>query len=275
MAAPEVSDPEFRAAVAKLRAPGMGTEVVAPLLAQLVRLYRPRRVLEIGMGYTTPFLAAALAQNEREAAVEAEALAAKTREHLAGEAELDDVWAYTEPPLLAPSFYAEPYRPRFVAVDNLSIEASSAGRVLDVLTRLGLDDRVQVVNADLHECADLLPDDLFPIDLAWVDAWECLYFFEHFWERINPDGGLVVMHYLMTYPEGEAILDYFAEVQRSRPGELEMVNLLEPHKLGQNSITVLRRTSAVRPRPYGGPGGALRYSAGLRREAEAQAGLGG
>jgi predicted O-methyltransferase YrrM len=275
MAAPEVSDPEFRAAVAKLRAPGMGTEVVAPLLAQLVRLNRPRRVLEIGMGYTTPFLAAALAQNEREAALEAEALAAKTRAHLAGGAELDDVWAYTEPPLLAPSFYAEPHRPRFVAVDNLSIEASSAGRVLDVLTRLGLDDRVQVVNADLRDCADLLPDDLFPIDLAWVDAWECLYFFERFWERINPDGGLVVMHYLMTYPEGEAILDYFAEVQRSRPGELEMVNLLEPHKLGQNSITVLRRTSAVRPRPYGGPGGALRYSAGLHREAEAQAGLRG
>ncbi|MGQ4490548.1 class I SAM-dependent methyltransferase [Streptomyces sp. SAS_281] len=275
MAAPDVSDPEFRDAVAKLRAPGMGTEVVAPLLAQLVRLYRPRRMLEIGMGYTTPFLAAALAQNEREAAIEAETLAAKTRTHLAGGAELDDVWAYTEPPLLAPSFYAEPHRPRFVAVDNLSIEASSADRVLDVLTRLGLDDRVQVVNADLHECADLLPDDLFPIDLAWVDAWECLYFFEHFWDRINPDGGLVVMHYLMTYPEGEAILDYFAEVQRSRPGELEMVNLLEPHKLGQNSITVLRRTSAVRPRPYGGPGGALRYTPGLRREAEAQAGLGG
>ncbi|MGZ2359809.1 class I SAM-dependent methyltransferase [Streptomyces sp. 372A] len=275
MAAPDVSDPEFRDAVAKLRAPGMGTEVVAPLLAQLVRLYRPRRMLEIGMGYTTPFLAAALAQNEREAAIEAETLAAKTRTHLAGGAELDDVWAYTEPPLLAPSFYAKPHRPRFVAVDNLSIEASSADRVLDVLTRLGLDDRVQVVNADLHECADLLPDDLFPIDLAWVDAWECLYFFEHFWDRINPDGGLVVMHYLMTYPEGEAILDYFAEVQRSRPGELEMVNLLEPHKLGQNSITVLRRTSAVRPRPYGGPGGALRYTPGLRRDAEAQAGLGG
>ncbi|MEV7390529.1 MULTISPECIES: class I SAM-dependent methyltransferase [unclassified Streptomyces] len=275
MGAPEVSDAEFRAAVGRLRAPGMGTEVVAPLLAQLVRLHRPRRVLEIGMGYTTPFLAAALAENEREADAEAVALAAKSRAHLGSGADLDDIWAYTEPPLLAPSFYLEPYRPRFVAVDNLSIEASSAGRVLDVLGDLGLAERVEVVNADLHDCAGLLPDDLFPIDLAWVDAWECLYFFEHFWERINPDGGLVVMHYLMTYPEGEAILEYFAKVQHSRPGELEMVNLLEPHKLGQNSITVLRRTGAVRPRPYGGPGGALRYHPGLRREAATQAGLGG
>lgn len=262
---------DFHTAVAKLRAPGMGTEEVAPFLAQLVRLIRPRRVLEIGMGYTTPFLAKALADVEREAEAESVALAAKTRAHLDGGSELDDIWAYTEPPLLAPSAYIEPYRPRFAAVDNLSIEASSAGRVLDVLAELGLDPYVQVVNADLHDCLPLLPEDLFPIDFAWVDAWECLYFFENFWDRINPDGGLVAMHYLMTYPEGEAILEYFAKVQRSRPGELEMVNLLEPHKLGQNSITVLRRTSAVRPRPYGGAGGNLRYHAGLRAEAEKQA----
>ncbi|MET7312314.1 hypothetical protein ABZS68_36115 [Streptomyces sp. NPDC005571] len=266
----DVSDADFRAAVKKLWVPGMGTEVVAPLLAQLVRLHRPRRVLEVGMGYTTPFLAAALAEVERDARAEARALAAKSRAHLAGGTPLDDIWLYTEPPLLAPAFYQEPYRPRFVAVDDLSIEASSAGRALGVLAELGLDDRVQVVNADLHDCAELLPDDLFPIDMAWVDAWECLHFFEHFWERINPDGGLVVMHYLMTYPEGESILEYFAEVQHSRPGELEMINLLEPHKLGQNSITILRRTTASRPRPYGGPGGRIRYPAALQQEAAAQ-----
>ena len=45
--------------------PGMGTEVVAPFLRSMVQLLRPNRVLEIGSGYTTPFLLEALVNNER------------------------------------------------------------------------------------------------------------------------------------------------------------------------------------------------------------------
>jgi predicted O-methyltransferase YrrM len=265
----DITDAEFRAAVATLRVPGMGTEAVAPWLAATVRLLRPRWVLEVGMGYTTPFLAAALADAEAEVAAEAQELAAKTEPYLAEGAELDDAWLDAEPPLVAPGFYLEPYHPRLVAVDNLSIEGSSAPRVQEVLRGLGLDGRVTVVNADLRACADLLPDGCVPIDLAWVDAWDCLYFVDHFWDLINPDGGLVIMHYLMTYPEGEAILKYLAQAQRSRPGEMEVVNLLEPHKLTQNSLTVLRRTSGVKERRYASIGGRVNYGA-LREEARAQ-----
>ena len=35
---------------------GMGTENVGALLRSLVRMVRPNRILEIGAGYTTPFL---------------------------------------------------------------------------------------------------------------------------------------------------------------------------------------------------------------------------
>ncbi|AUI61643.1 class I SAM-dependent methyltransferase [Amycolatopsis sp. BJA-103] len=241
---------EFRAAVERLRVPGMGTESVGPLLKSLVHLVRPRRVLEVGMGYTTPFLAGALAEVEELVRAESEALAAKSRPYLDREGELDETWLNEEPPLARPDYYLEPYRPTLVAVDDLSIEESSAGRVRTVLRELDLEDRVTVVNADLRECADLLPAELTPIDLAWVDAWECLYFVDNFWELINPDGGLVILHYLMTYPEGDAILRYLAGIQRSKPGEMEIVNLLEPHKLAQNSLTVLRRTGGAVKRRY-------------------------
>jgi hypothetical protein len=142
-----------------------------------------------------------------------------------------------------------------------------------VLRDLDLADRVTVVNADLRECFDLLPADVIPIDLAWVDAWECLYFVDHFWDLMNPDGGLIIMHYLMTYPEGEAILKYLAEIQRSQPGELEVVSLLEPHKLTQNSLTVLRRTGGVKERRYASTGGRVNYGGALREEAWAHAAL--
>lgn len=264
----------FHAAVARLRVPEMGTEAVAPLLASLVRFTRPRHVLEIGMGYTTPFLAAAMAEVEREALAEAAALAAKSEPYLEAGAELDDRWLNAAPPLVAPGFYAEPYRPRLVAVDDLSIPESSAVLVQQVLRELGLDGAVTVVNASLRDCADRLPEGFADIDFAWIDAWECLYFFDHFWELMNPDGGLVAMHYLLTYPEGEAILRYIAKFQQAHPGDLEMVSFLEPHKLAQNSLTILRRTGGVKARQWAATGGRIRYDQALRSDAATQVAAG-
>ncbi|WP_306311299.1 class I SAM-dependent methyltransferase [Streptomyces hydrogenans] len=219
------------------------------------------------MGYTTPFLAAALAEAERTVEAESVALAAKTREHLDAGRVLDDSWLLAEPPLVTPSLHLEPYRPVLAAVDNLSIAESSAGRVREVLAELGLDERVTVVNADLKDSLDKLPEELTPIDFAWVDAWECLWFFDHFWPLINPDGGLVVMHYLMTYPEGDAVRRYIAKFQERHPGELEVVSLLESQKLMQNSVTILRRTSGASKLRYAGTGGRIDYSDQLHSDA--------
>lgn len=266
-----IPDERFRAAVERLRVPGMGTEVVAPLLSQLVHLVRPHRVLEVGMGYTTPFLAKALAEAEALAGAEAEALVRKTRPYLADGRELDEAWIDSEPALLLPGNYREPYRPRFVAIDDLSDTGSSAPLVTEVLDDLGLSERVTVVNSDMRGAVGRLPEEFRPIDFAWVDAWDCLYFFENFWELIDPDGGIVVMHYLMTYPEGEAILEYIAETQRMAPGEFEMLNLLESRKLRQNSMTVLRRTSAGSPRTYSDTGQRPRLGGQVREDALALA----
>ncbi|MEU6405192.1 class I SAM-dependent methyltransferase [Streptomyces sp. NPDC046985] len=264
-------DQEFRAAVEGLRVPGMGTEAVAPLLSGLIHLVRPRRVLEIGMGHTTPYLARALAETEGLAEAEAVGLARKTRPYLADGRELDEEWLESEPALLVPSSYREPFRPRLVAVDDLSDAASSAPQVNRVLAELGLDRWVTVVNADMRSAVDRLPGDFRPVDFAWVDAWDCLWFFEHCWDLIDPDGGIVVMHYLMTYPEGEAILEYIAESQRLRPGEFEVLSLLESHKLRQNSMTVLRRTSGVTARRYSDAGQRPRLGGRVRADAAALA----
>ena len=267
------TDPDFRRAVEVLRVPQMGTEAVAPLLAQLIQFLRPQRVLEIGMGYTTPFLAAALAQVRLQVSQESRDLAEKTRPYLADGNALDETWLHADPPLLTPEFYLEPYEPRLVALDNLSIASSSAARVREVLSQLELTDLVTVVNADLRNAVELLPDGFTPIDLAWVDAWECLYFFDQFWDLIEPDGGVVIMHYLMTYPEGEAILEYFRQFERANPGELEIVSLLEPHKMVQNSLTMLRRTAGARRLGYARPGGHLIYDDPLRAHAWTHADL--
>jgi len=259
----------FLDAVGRLYVPGMGTEVVAPLLSQLIHLVRPKRVLEIGMGYTTPFLARALAQVTELVRAERQALAAKSRPYLDADSALDDTWLYTEPALLSPTYYRPQYQPRLVAIDDMSDPHTSAPQVSAVLAELGLNDQVTIVNAKLRDCANQLSADFLPIDFAWVDVWDCLYFFEHFLDLINPDGGLVVMHYLMTYPEGEAILEYIAESQQLRPGEFEVLSMLESQKLTQNSMTILRRTRAASPKLYADVGNRIRLDDKLRDDAAA------
>lgn len=263
-----VGDPEFRAAVARLRIPGMGTEAVGPYLASLVHLLRPRRVLEVGRGYTTPFIASALLEVQELSDLELRGLVDKTGPYLDDQRELDQDWLYAEPSLALPSYYHHPYRPQFVTVDDLSIGDSSADQVSEVLTELGLAEAVVVVDAALNECEPLLPTAYESIDFAWVDAWECLYFIDHFWNRIDPDGGMILMHYLMSYPEGEAILDYLRSIQQASPGSMEIVNLLEPHKMAQNSITMIRRTDGYRSGDYSKAGTQeVELHAGVRADA--------
>ena len=117
MSSRRVLDATFQAAVEKLRIPAMGTEAVAPLLALLVNLVLRRRVLEVGMGYTTPFLAAALADVAEQVRAEARALAGKSQSYLANGAELDENWLHAEPPLARPGYYLDSYRPELVSVD--------------------------------------------------------------------------------------------------------------------------------------------------------------
>jgi hypothetical protein len=98
------------------------------LIASMVQFSRPRSVLEIGMGYTTPFIAGRSGRRPPGTSPrKSVALAAKTRPYIDGDNALDDAWTEAEPALLTPSFYTTAYRPVFVAVDDLSLP-DSVGR---------------------------------------------------------------------------------------------------------------------------------------------------
>jgi hypothetical protein len=77
-------DEEFLQAVASLHVPRMGTERVAPLLYHILHFARPQRVLEVGMGYTTPFIALALKELATLARSEAASFDAKTEPYVTG-----------------------------------------------------------------------------------------------------------------------------------------------------------------------------------------------
>lgn len=207
--------------------PEMGTDSTAPLLYWLIRTTRPRTVLEVGMGYTTPFLAKALQDNVE--AVEAE-------RSLLGDPSAPEVQ-----PLAYGGYYDEPYEPRLVCIDRMTDPTSSAPRVLDVLDELGLAKVCGVIEGDMQDCGAQVREQLGLIDFAWIDTWDTLAFLREYWQMVNPAGGVLAVHYLMTYPQGRAILAYINSLRAVEGGRLEITNLREPHRVAQNSTTLIRR----------------------------------
>jgi predicted O-methyltransferase YrrM len=240
-------DAEFLEAVGALQAPKMGTELMAPLLYSLVRSARPRSVLEVGMGYTTPYLARALADNRADFLREREALGHKARAWLADPERHPRQWMEAEPTYAAPQYYCRDHLPMLYAIDDLSADWSSAPRVEEVLRRLGLDPLVSLAREDFRGHLPRIPRRHLPFDLAWFDCGSRPHyfaFFEEYWSAIRDDGGLVILHWTLTQRDNGALV---AELKRKMavpgPGEYELISLLEPHKLAQNSFTAIRKTA--------------------------------
>jgi predicted O-methyltransferase YrrM len=222
-----VIDDAFMTTVGRLSVPEMGTDATAPLLYWLIRTVRPQHVLEVGMGYTTPFLARALSDNAE--AVELE------------RSRLGDPAAAEVQPLAYPAYYERPHRPRLVCIDRMRDPTSSAPRALAVLDELGLAGLCTVIEGDLRGSGEAVRGELGLVDFAWIDTWDTLAFLREYWQLINPAGGVLAVHYLMTYPEGRAILHYIKSLASPDGGRLEITNLREPHRVAQNSTTLIRR----------------------------------
>ncbi len=249
-------------AVLPLRNALMGTETVAPLLYHLVRLTRPRRILEVGMGYTTPFLAQALVDNEADFAQDHQLLSQKTEPTLLA-AERDGgvigtgayyEWLHRAPAYAAPAHYQQRYEPRLVAFDNLSesAEVSTASLVEGVLDALDLRRVTTVHHRDIFEIRTLMSPRERQFDLFFSDGAispglsdSGRDFFEEFWDLVSPDGGLFVAQALGTTAFTAQLLARFKAMQAStHANDFELVNLFEPHKLSQTGLFILRRTSS-------------------------------
>lgn len=253
----------FFAEAESLFEPGMGTEAVGLQLYTLARMLRPRNALEVGLGYTTAFLAQGLADARAEFEADRALLGAE------GDAS-------TRRGLLRPDMYAQDYAPVLHAIDDFSVEGSSAPRVLDGLKRLGLDGLVRVHQGDFRghssrfEAADL------PFDLVWLDAGgprEYVEFLREYWPLVSPEDGLLVLHFtywaLPVQHQGQTLHAVMASPvitelkrQQAAAGEtagFEVLSLNEPHKFRQGSVTLIRKLA---PASRGRPG---RFADDMRR----------
>ena len=190
--------------------PGYGTEKVAPFLRSLAELTRPQKVLEIGMGYTTPFLLEAIEKNS---------------EGLLWDSNCDK------------EYLNKSYDPKFVVVDDQSLE-EDAERAADRRSKLQENSLVHFIEGDMmdHSVVDRVRDS-GPYDLVWFDCGgpvEYQYFVDYYWNMVKE---YALFHF--TYFRGEpnknnSILSTITDISYR-------MDIVEPHKFKQGSITMLRK----------------------------------
>ncbi|CAM9709878.1 unnamed protein product [Chrysoparadoxa australica] len=263
-----VFSPSFLEAAKPLYKITMGCENMGTLLYSLIRFSKPKRVVEIGGGFTTLFILQALKDNAdeltriREAHPEqrkVSAAAACPRTRLG---ELHPVSSslslFSHHKIMDWCWYDErelQSRPdgALICIDNMQHQVTTANGVVAVASKLGLSNYLQLLEEDAFDgCSEVGPGE---IDLLWLDfgagsrTEEVL---DLYWKKVSGAGGYLAFHSTLTNQRTRNWVesmrragsgDDSAESQRLRDkyGNFEMVSLLEPHKTFQNSVTLLQK----------------------------------
>ena len=188
--------------------PGMGTEVVAPFLRSMVQILRPSRILEIGAGYTTPFLLEGLINNER---------------------------VFDDENLDKSYFENYTYDPRLVVIDDMSLD--------DIRKRPGMSSVLQspyieFIKGQFQQQSEQIYNKYGKFDFVWFDCGgseEYKDFLDEYWFLCS---GYIFFHF--TYYNGvpnENLRAILAAVGK----DPFKIDIIEPHKKRQGSITIIKK----------------------------------
>ena len=182
-------DDEFVTRISELNSQSMGTEALAPFLYNLIMFERHRKVLEIGAGYTSMYILKALFDCDRKIKEEKNNLDSNS--------------------LINPSYFENIRPAKLHIIDNLSHGRTTAEKVSKKAKDMGFKKFLKFHEADFFNYADKLPKEDLPFDLIWLDCGN-LEFYEAFqrfyFPLINPNGGLILIHSLLTNFHGQMFL---------------------------------------------------------------------
>ena len=142
---------EFTEAAKELESPEMGTEVIAPLIYNLIMFQRPRRVLEIGAGFTSLYILKALFDND-------ELIQAENRNS-------------NSTSLINNQYYENEIRPaQLHVIDNVRNSLTTAGKLSGIAKNLGLHNLLTFHKADFLNYSSQFSKEELPFDLLWLDC---------------------------------------------------------------------------------------------------------
>ena len=186
----------------------MGTENIGSFLRAIVQMLRPNRILEIGAGYTTPFLLEALINNER----------------VFNDGNLEEAY-----------FKNYDYAPKLVVIDDMSLD--------DLKKKPGMNNLItskyiNFIEGKFEDKADLLLNKYGNFDFVWFDCGgsaEYEVFMDQYWHICS---GYVLFHF--TYSNGKPNSNHNVLLDKIT-GNPSIFDIVEPHKNRQGSITMVNK----------------------------------
>ena len=211
------------------------TENVGPFIYSTIKTIRPKKILEIGAGYTSIFFAQALKEIEEENNFDAK---------LINEEKIDSDWERRH--RLLNKDYQFSADSKLIIVDNFSKEKHDTARPVDnAIKKLHLDKYIDFVEADgmdLQKINEMVSNYL-PLDFVFLDfgAGAALpILFKFYFERINNYGGYIMVHSTLTNAMHRL---WLAELKLKyiNDSSVEIMSFLEPNKIMQNSFTLIKK----------------------------------
>jgi len=229
---PALND-KFLHHVSSLYNPHMGVENMGPFLYSFLRLTKKRQIVEIGAGYTSPWILQALKDNDDEME--------RIRElQRSGQCRLMD-WPWTVPDAVETH---DQVRASLLCVDNCEHQKETATGAAAVAKSLGLDSYFSFLRCNAFDL-DLEGES---VDVLWCDfgvGARMKDFASSAWTSIRP-GGFLLCHSTLTNTHTRDWLEAVRSKQGQDitgipGGEYIELSLLEPHKHYQNSISIIQK----------------------------------
>jgi hypothetical protein len=188
----------------------MGTENVGPLLRTLVQMIRPQRILEVGAGYTTPFLLDGLKANDK----------------IFDEGNLDPSYK---------KWHESNNDPRLVVIDT------------DPLPQLD-SKYVEHIQGKFQGRSQELFDKYGEFDMVWFDCGDAQDYQDFLAEYWNICSHYMIFHYTFFQGQPTTTIDIISGsidgwARLYGANNVQRIDILEPHKAGQGSITMLKKVS--------------------------------
>ena len=187
---------------------GMGTENVGGFLRAMAQMLRPKNILEIGAGYTTPFLLEALINNER---------------------------VYDDGNL-EPSYFRDyVYDSKLVVIDNMSLgELGKKPGMNQIISSK----YIEFVEGSFEGKAHTLGEKYGDFDFVWFDCGgsaEYKHFMDEYWDICSD---YIFFHFTYSSGSPNELRDI---IVNSMTGNPTIFDIVEPHKRRQGSITMIQK----------------------------------
>jgi predicted O-methyltransferase YrrM len=194
---------EFLKSIEHLRNPLAGTENTAWFLFSMIKMLKPQKVLEIGIGYTTPFLVYANKLNTEDYAKIKLALAS----------ELPNLKN------IEISYYLTEKQYTYTGIDSME-----QAHCLAVEQWLALQENVKLIKQDYRLALDTLTD---TYNFIWIDAGDF------------KDYDNILSNYTHLF-DNNAFIVLHNTNRMQLPNFPNSMRVVEENKVDQNSLTVLR-----------------------------------